>query len=209
MMVASVVFPSPGGPNSSTWSRASPRVFAASSAIASCSFAFVCPINSLSRVGRSFNSNAASSSTRPAETKRSASAAREPSIPARFRSTFVLFLKESTQGDTKAKPSAKQPQPQTPHRPMRRKLFAHRIQLPQLLSHPQVSHLILCPIDKSILRKSLIHTHRRIAKIKKRKIVLIPILRHRHPSHHIPILPQHMPGQRMLINLNHPRIRKQ
>src|SRR5882757_1434720 len=144
MMVASVVFPSPGGPNSSTWSRASPRVFAASSAIASCSFAFVCPINSASRVGRSFNSNAASSSTRPAETKRSASAAREPSIPARFRSTFVLFLKESTQGDTKAKPPAKQPQLQTTHllmqrqqhRPTRRKLFAHRIQLPQLLPHP-------------------------------------------------------------------------
>ena len=87
MIVASVVLPSPGGPNSSTWSSASPRDFAASSAIASCSFAFVCPMNSLSRVGRSFSSNAASSSTRPAETSRSAS-----SFDRVFRSIFDLFF---------------------------------------------------------------------------------------------------------------------
>src|SRR6267154_1256980 len=196
-MVASVVFPSPGGPNSSTWSRASPRDFAASSAIASCSFAFVCPINSASRVGLSFNSNAASSSTRPAETSRSASAARDPSSPARFRSTFALFLKESTQGDTKAKPPAKQPSLLPPHlrmqrqqhRPMRRQLHRHCIQRPQLLPHPQVPRLVLCPIDKPILRKRLVHMRRRIAKIKQRQIILIPILRHCHPRHHIPILP--------------------
>ena len=36
-MNARLVLPSPGGPTSRTWSSASPRVFAASSAIASCS----------------------------------------------------------------------------------------------------------------------------------------------------------------------------
>ena len=37
MMCARLVLPSPGGPTSRTWSSASPRPFAASSAIASCS----------------------------------------------------------------------------------------------------------------------------------------------------------------------------
>src|SRR5665213_2634244 len=41
--------------------------------MASCAFAFSCPMNSASRDGRSFNSNAESSSTRAAETSRSAS----------------------------------------------------------------------------------------------------------------------------------------
>src|SRR5580692_6893225 len=181
MIVASVVFPSPGGPNSSTWSSASPRDLAASSAIASCSFAFVCPINSASRVGRSFSSNAASSSTRPAETSRSASA-----DVARFKSTFVLFLKESTQGDTKAKPHAKQPHPyllmQRQHQaPMRRQLRSHCIQRPKLLPQPQIPHVVLRAIHKPILRKSLVYTHRRIAHIEQRQIVLRPIRRLRHP----------------------------
>src|SRR6266576_2642166 len=217
MMVASVVFPSPGGPNNNTWSSASPRDFAASSAIASCSFAFVCPINSASRVGRRFNSNTASSSTRPAETNRSASAAREPSSPARFRSTFVLFLKESTQGDTKAKPRPKQPPLLRPsllmqrqqRRPMRRQVFRHCIPRPQFFPHPQVPHLILRLVDKPVLSKRLVHMNGRVAKVEQRQIVLVPILRHCHPRHHVPILPEHMSRRRMLVHLEHSRICQQ
>ena len=62
-MCASVVLPSPGGPTSSTWSSASPRAFAASSAIAICSFTRSWPTNSSRRRGRSVCSNASSSST--------------------------------------------------------------------------------------------------------------------------------------------------
>src|ERR1700722_15323130 len=187
-MVASVVFPNPGGPNNNTWSSASPRDFAASSAIASCSFAFVCPINSASRVGRSFGSNAASSSTRPAETNRSAS-----TDFALFRSIVALFLKESTQGDTKAKPRTKQPLPQLVvqrqhHGPMRRKIHRQCIQRPQFLPHPQVAHVVLRTIDKPILRKGAFNMHWCIAEIEHRQIAFIPVSRHRHPGNHIPIL---------------------
>src|ERR1039458_8736060 len=94
MMVASVVLPSPGGPTRRTWSSASPRDFAASRAMASCSLAFSWPMNSLRRVGRSFSSKAWSSSTRAAETSRSASGE---------GFSFGLFLGDSTLGDGKAK----------------------------------------------------------------------------------------------------------
>ena len=43
MIVASVVFPRPGGPTSRTWSSASPRAFAACSAMSSCSFDALLP----------------------------------------------------------------------------------------------------------------------------------------------------------------------
>ena len=52
-MYASYVLPRPGGPASSTWSSASPRAFAAMSAISSCSFTRSCPTNSSSQRGRS------------------------------------------------------------------------------------------------------------------------------------------------------------
>src|SRR5271154_5690120 len=71
MIVANVVLPRPGGPNNNTWSRASPRDFAAARAMPSCSLAFSWPMNSPSHLGRSFNSNDLSSSTRSAETSRS------------------------------------------------------------------------------------------------------------------------------------------
>ncbi len=43
MMWASVVLPSPGGPNSSTWSSASLRFFAAAMKISNCSRALTWP----------------------------------------------------------------------------------------------------------------------------------------------------------------------
>src|SRR5271170_4569599 len=73
MMVARVVLPSPGGPNNSTWSRASPRDLAAAKAMPSCSLAFSWPMNSPNHLGRSFSSNELSSSARSAETSRSES----------------------------------------------------------------------------------------------------------------------------------------
>ena len=51
MICASVVLPRPGGPTSRTWSSASPRAFAAASAIASCSLTPSWPTNSSSRRG--------------------------------------------------------------------------------------------------------------------------------------------------------------
>ena len=53
MICASEVLPSPGGPASRTWSSASPRPRAASSAIPSCSFTRSWPTNSASEPGRS------------------------------------------------------------------------------------------------------------------------------------------------------------
>src|SRR5665213_3602174 len=120
MIVASVVLPNPGGPNSNTWSSASPRALAAASAMASCSFAFSWPMNSARRLGRSFSSTTSSSSTLPAETRRSASAALRPVL---FESNFFLLAK-STRGEDKAKPledataklpSSAQPQTRTTH----------------------------------------------------------------------------------------------
>src|SRR6185312_6722428 len=72
-MDASVVFPSPGGPYSKTWSNASPRDLAASIATAKFSLTLDWPMNSPSRCGRSFSSNEESSSTGAAETSRSRS----------------------------------------------------------------------------------------------------------------------------------------
>ena len=57
---ASEVLPSPGGPASRTWSSASPRAFAASSAIASCSLTRSCPTKSSSVRGRSDRSSSSS-----------------------------------------------------------------------------------------------------------------------------------------------------
>jgi hypothetical protein len=61
------------GPERRTWSRASPRDLAASSAMASCSLALVWPMNSWRRRGRSLSSKEFSSSARAAETRRSGS----------------------------------------------------------------------------------------------------------------------------------------
>jgi hypothetical protein len=66
--------------------------------LASCSFAFSWPMNSARRVGRSFSSNALSSSMEPAETMRSASAE---------VCSFDL-LGELTMGDGTAKGDANQ-----------------------------------------------------------------------------------------------------
>jgi hypothetical protein len=60
-----------GGPKSSTWSSASPRDLAASSAMASCSLALDWPMNSRSQRGRSLSSKPCSSSAREALTSRS------------------------------------------------------------------------------------------------------------------------------------------
>src|SRR6266513_4340498 len=60
MMCASVVLPSPGGPNSSTWSSASPRARAAWMKISSWPRIFSCPTYSASVPGRSERSNCSS-----------------------------------------------------------------------------------------------------------------------------------------------------
>ena len=60
-MNARLVLPRPGGPTRSTWSSASPRAFAASSAIASCSLTRSWPTKSSSRRGRSERSTSSSS----------------------------------------------------------------------------------------------------------------------------------------------------
>src|SRR5512134_1037312 len=57
MMCASVVLPSPGGPNSSTWSSASPRPRAAAMKISSCERTFSWPTYSASVAGLSERSN--------------------------------------------------------------------------------------------------------------------------------------------------------
>src|SRR5688572_29772921 len=56
MMCASVVLPSPGGPNSSTWSSASPRARAAWMKISSCARIFSWPTYSARVAGRSARS---------------------------------------------------------------------------------------------------------------------------------------------------------
>src|SRR5436190_2140068 len=60
MMCESVVLPSPGGPNRSTWSIASPRIRAAPMKISSCSRAFAWPTYSARPLGRSARSIASS-----------------------------------------------------------------------------------------------------------------------------------------------------
>src|SRR3954468_745408 len=60
MIWASVVFPRPGGPNSSTWSSASARLFAASTKISSCPRTLSCPTYSARGGGRSDRSNCSS-----------------------------------------------------------------------------------------------------------------------------------------------------
>src|SRR5882762_6610050 len=76
MMCASVVFPRPGGPNSSTWSSASLRFLAASTKIESCPRIFSWPTYSASDLGRSERSKASSwGETGAAEIRRSVSMA--------------------------------------------------------------------------------------------------------------------------------------
>src|SRR4051812_20424456 len=60
MMCDSVVLPRPGGPNSSTWSSASPRLVAAPMKISSCSRVLAWPTYSASSLGRSARSMASS-----------------------------------------------------------------------------------------------------------------------------------------------------
>src|SRR4051812_16279400 len=61
-MYAGEVLPSPGGPARRTWSSASPRALAASSAIESCSLTRSWPTKSLSVRGRSERSSSSSAS---------------------------------------------------------------------------------------------------------------------------------------------------
>jgi hypothetical protein len=71
MMWESVVLPSPGGPNSSTWSSASSRLRAAPMKISSCSRTLTWPTYSSSSLGRSARSMASScGDTGAAETTR-------------------------------------------------------------------------------------------------------------------------------------------
>src|SRR5688572_16726849 len=72
MIIASVVLPSPGGPESSTWSGALPRPRAASSTSESWSRTTRWPTNSSSRRGRSAASAARSRSSAPDWTSDSA-----------------------------------------------------------------------------------------------------------------------------------------
>ena len=60
MMCDSVVFPKPGGPNSSTWSIASFRILAAPMKISNCSRTLVCPTYSSNSLGRKARSTASS-----------------------------------------------------------------------------------------------------------------------------------------------------
>ncbi len=71
MIMAMVVLPSPGGPDSSTWSGARPRRIAPSSTSESCSRTRVWPTNSSSRLGRSAPSTSRSSSSASGDTTRS------------------------------------------------------------------------------------------------------------------------------------------
>src|SRR5690625_2274744 len=71
MIIASVVLPSPGGPESRTWSGAEPRARAASRTRASWSRTTACPTKSASRRGRSAASAARSSSSASASRYRS------------------------------------------------------------------------------------------------------------------------------------------
>ena len=62
MIIASEVLPSPGAPDSSTWSGGRPRCWALSSSSDSCSRTRSWPMNSASRRGRSAASTCRSSS---------------------------------------------------------------------------------------------------------------------------------------------------
>src|SRR5689334_12191931 len=71
MMCERVVLPRPGGPNSSTWSSASPRLRAAPMKISSCSRVLAWPTYSARPLGRSARSRASSAGeTGAAETTR-------------------------------------------------------------------------------------------------------------------------------------------
>ena len=87
-MCARLVLPRPGGPTRRTWSSASPLPFAASSAIASCSFTRAWPTNSSSRRGRRLRSS-------PPRPLRAASGARNGAVLMRpvFRREPDAFLR--------------------------------------------------------------------------------------------------------------------
>ena len=76
--VASVVLPRPGGPNSSTWSIASPRIRAAPMKISSCSRALAWPTYSARPLGRSARSIASSPGEPDAAATTAEAAARRP-----------------------------------------------------------------------------------------------------------------------------------
>src|SRR5262245_1808402 len=71
MIIARVVLPSPGGPDSSTWSGGRPRLSAACRISASCSLTRSWPISSASRRGRRVASTSRSSPPASAATRRS------------------------------------------------------------------------------------------------------------------------------------------
>src|SRR3990172_1480976 len=87
MIGAGVVLPSPGGPNSSTWSSASFLARAASTKIESCPRIFSCPTYSVNDRGRSARSNASSwTFAGSGAMRRSVSMATRYLNPARMRS---------------------------------------------------------------------------------------------------------------------------
>src|SRR6266568_4803572 len=73
MIIAIVVLPSPGGPDSSTWSGALPRRSAPSSTSVSCSRSLAWPTNSASCLGRSAPSICRSPASASGDTNRSVS----------------------------------------------------------------------------------------------------------------------------------------
>src|SRR5262245_21371134 len=78
---ASVVLPSPGGPENRRWSTVSPRAPAPSISNASCSLIRSCPTNSSIRRGRSAASNSRSSSGTSASTIRGSSVTSRITLP--------------------------------------------------------------------------------------------------------------------------------
>src|SRR6478736_4584728 len=95
MIIASVVLPSPGGPESSTWSGARPRRRAASRTSPSWSRTRACPTTSSSVLGRSAASTARSSPSASASVSRcrwpsSASVSSTSSVSSSVSSQFIV-----------------------------------------------------------------------------------------------------------------------
>ena len=92
MMCESVVLPRPGGPNSSTWSIASPRIRAAPMKISSCSRALAWPTYSASPFGRSARSIASSLGDAGAAADDANVARRSPARAGRRANSSVWML---------------------------------------------------------------------------------------------------------------------
>src|SRR3990170_883839 len=92
MMWASVVLPSPGGPNISTWSSASPRRRAASMKMLICSFTGAWPMYSARRLGRTVRSSSSSSRVATAAMTRSCSIIAPPLPCGRLQRAAYQFL---------------------------------------------------------------------------------------------------------------------